>query len=205
MTSPTATEPFAASNLLVVRDFFDGATCARIIGEMRASRGGPATVYRPGATSPVDESLRRTTRLMLSDETSEFVRQKLLERRAEVEEFFGVALGGCEDPQFLRYVPGDFFVAHQDGNSRVLEFDHLRVRKVSVVIFLNGQRDAPAPDSYGGGSLVFFDPGVDTRRRELGLALGGERGTLVAFRAETTHEVTPVTFGERHTVVCWYR
>jgi SM-20-related protein len=202
VTSPA---PFSPSNLLVVRDFFPAETCARIIGEMRAARGGPATVYRPGATSPVDESLRRTTRLMLSDETVAFVRQKLLERKAEVERYFGVTLGGCEDPQFLRYAPGDFFVAHQDGNSRVLEFDHLRVRKVSVVIFLNSQRDAPAPDSYGGGSLVFFDPGVGPDRKELGLSLRGERGTLAAFRAETTHEVTPVTHGERHTVVCWYR
>ena len=30
-------------------------------------------------------------------------------------------------------------------------------------------------------------------------------GTLVAFRAETTHEVTPVTRGERYAIVSWYR
>ena len=30
-------------------------------------------------------------------------------------------------------------------------------------------------------------------------------GTLVAFRAEKTHEVTAVTRGERFTVVTWYR
>ena len=29
--------------------------------------------------------------------------------------------------------------------------------------------------------------------------------TLVAFRAETTHEVTPVTHGERHSIVYWLR
>ena len=29
--------------------------------------------------------------------------------------------------------------------------------------------------------------------------------TLVAFRAETTHEVTPVTRGERSAIVSWYR
>jgi predicted 2-oxoglutarate/Fe(II)-dependent dioxygenase YbiX len=30
-------------------------------------------------------------------------------------------------------------------------------------------------------------------------------GSLVAFRSETTHEVIPVTHGERFTVVSWYR
>jgi predicted 2-oxoglutarate/Fe(II)-dependent dioxygenase YbiX len=33
----------------------------------------------------------------------------------------------------------------------------------------------------------------------------GEPGTLVAFRSETTHEVTPVTHGQRYTIVSWYR
>jgi SM-20-related protein len=30
-------------------------------------------------------------------------------------------------------------------------------------------------------------------------------GTLVAYRAETTHEVTPVTHGERFTIASWFR
>jgi SM-20-related protein len=30
-------------------------------------------------------------------------------------------------------------------------------------------------------------------------------GTLVAFRADTTHEVVPVTYGERYTIVTWFR
>jgi hypothetical protein len=40
-------------------------------------------------------------------------------------------------PQFLRYEQGDFFVRHQDGNTRQLDFDHLRVRRISIVVFLN--------------------------------------------------------------------
>jgi predicted 2-oxoglutarate/Fe(II)-dependent dioxygenase YbiX len=35
--------------------------------------------------------------------------------------------------------------------------------------------------------------------------LEAEPGTLVAFRSETTHEVTPVTHGERYTIASWYR
>jgi len=28
---------------------------------------------------------------------------------------------------------------------------------------------------------------------------------LVAFRSETTHEVTPVTHGERYSIASWFR
>lgn len=198
-------DPASRPEIFSVRGFFDAPTCARIIEEARASWGGPATVYRPGAPTPVDESLRRTTRFMLSAETTEEVRRRIMERKPEVESHFGVSLTDCEAPQFLFYRPGDFFVAHQDGNTEQLQFDHLRVRRVSVVVFLTAQRDEPEPGAYCGGSLVIFDSDSDARRRELGHHLRGEPGLFVAFRSETTHEVTPVTHGERYSIVCWYR
>jgi SM-20-related protein len=173
--------------------------------EVRSARGGPATVYRPGATDPVNEDLRKTTRRMLSRETTEFVRERLLAEREIIERHFQVSLSDCEEPQFLFYKEGDFFVPHQDGNSEQLEFDHLRVRRISVVIFLSTQSDASGPHTYCGGSLVFFESGSDTNRKELGFHLKGERGLLVAFRAETTHEVPTVTGGERYSIVCWYK
>jgi SM-20-related protein len=200
-----ATEPAARFGLLLIDEFFDAAAREEIVAEMRAAWGGPATVYRPRASSPVDESLRKTTRKMLSEATTERVRRRLLERREEVGRHFGVALTDCEAPQFLLYREGDFFVAHQDGNTEQLQFDHLRVRRVSVVIFLGRQTPEPEPGAYCGGSLVFYEPDADPARKELGFPLAGRPGLLVAFRAETTHEVVPVTHGERHSIVCWYR
>ena len=191
--------------LLLVRNFFDARTCERIIAETRTAWGGPATIYTEGSTNPVNESLRKTTRLMLSDETTGWVRRRLLEHKTAVEQHFGISLNDCEDPQFLKYGVGDFFVAHQDGNTAQLEYDHLRVRRVSVVVFLIGQAAQPAPVAYCGGSLVFFDPHVDPSRKEMGAHLYGETGMFAAFPSETTHEVTPVTHGERYSIVCWYR
>ncbi|HEX8283149.1 MAG TPA: 2OG-Fe(II) oxygenase [Pyrinomonadaceae bacterium] len=191
--------------LYLSRGFLDAGECARLVEEVSAARGGPATVYRPRAASPVDERLRRTTRHMLSPETTERVRGLLLRRRDEVAEHFGLTLSDCEDPQFLRYREGDFFVAHQDGNTEQLQYDHLRVRRVSVVVFLNRQSAEPAHGAFGGGSLVFYEPHADTARKELGAPAPVEPGLLVAFRAETTHEVTPVTHGQRFAIVCWYR
>ncbi|HEV7377355.1 MAG TPA: 2OG-Fe(II) oxygenase [Pyrinomonadaceae bacterium] len=191
--------------LLMVRDFFDARACEEIIAEIRSAWGGPATVYSQGASSPVNEKLRKTTRRMLSPSTTAFVRQQLLEQKGRVERHFQISLSDCEEPQFLFYKEGDFFVPHQDGNSEQLEFDHLRVRRISVVIFLSQQSPEPGPNTYCGGSLVFFDPGVDTNRKELGYHLTGETGLLVAFRSETTHEVPLVTHGERYSIVCWYK
>jgi SM-20-related protein len=191
--------------LFLIRDFFDARTCEEMIAEMRLAWGGPATVYTEGATSPVNEKLRKTTRRMLSAQTTAFVRQRLLEQKAAVERHFRVSLSDCEEPQFLFYKEGDFFVPHQDGNSEQLEFDHLRVRRISVVIFLSRQSSEPGPNTYCGGSLVFLESAPGAGGREFSHHLTGETGLLVAFRSETTHEVPPVTHGERYSIVCWYK
>jgi SM-20-related protein len=191
--------------LFQLRDFFDAQVCEEIVAEIRSAWGGPATVYSEGASSPVNEQLRKTTRRMLSPSTTMFVKQQLLEQKQMVKQHFQISLSDCEEPQFLFYKEGDFFVPHQDGNSQQLEFDHLRVRRISVVIFLSQQSSEPAPNTYCGGSLVFFESNSDTDRKELGYHITGETGLLVAFRSETTHEVLPVTHGERYSIVCWYK
>jgi predicted 2-oxoglutarate/Fe(II)-dependent dioxygenase YbiX len=203
--TPSEKELAERVGLVVLEEFLDAPTCGRIIAEMRSAPGGPATVYRPGAQSPVDESLRKTTRLMLSEATTESVRRRLLGVKPEVERRFGLALSDCEAPQFLLYRAGDFFVPHQDGNTEQLQYDHLRVRRVSTVVFLSGQSALPAPDTYGGGALAFYEPGADLRGEAPALKLGGEPGLLVAFRADATHGVEAVTRGERFSIVCWYR
>ena len=197
-----ALETSANFDLLIARNFFDADTCAKLVAEMRSTRGGPATVYRSDSSGTVDESARRATRIEPSRETAEFVVRRLLEQRQAVEEHFRVSIKGCEEPQFLRYGEGDFFVAHQDGNTGLIRLDREESRKVSVSILLSRQTESPANGSYCGGSLVFHEWRAGRARGSL--AFGGDVGTLVAFRPETTHEVTPVTHGERFSIACWY-
>jgi SM-20-related protein len=111
-------------------------------------------------------------------------------------ERFGVALSAHEPLQFLRYETGGFFVAHQDGNTPLT-----RDRRISIVIFLNAQIPENVPGGYTGGELVFHAPypHVDRRHAVVGIA-----GSLLAFRSETTHEVTMVTGGERYTIASWF-
>jgi SM-20-related protein len=118
-----------------------------------------------------------------------------------IEKHFDVSLTECEEPQFLRYREGDFFVAHQDGNTGLLRLETER-RRISTVIFLSRESDVPGPNVFCGGALVLTNhhPSSD----HAPFRVSAERGTLVAFRSETTHEVTPVTHGERLSIVSWY-
>jgi predicted 2-oxoglutarate/Fe(II)-dependent dioxygenase YbiX len=197
------TDTTARFDPLVVENFFDARACAELPEELRAAAGAAATVYGGRvASGAVEERIRRAERLSPSRETAEFVRRRLLGHRAELAAHFRIELSDCEESQFLRYRVGDFFVAHQDGNTGLLRLERGQARRVSIVIPLSRQRDAPAPGVYCGGSLVFSGRLVGPRGVELPPLR--EPGALVAFRSETTHEVTPVTHGERYSIVGWF-
>jgi SM-20-related protein len=185
-------EQAAGFDLLLIEGFFDAKTCEHIVGEMRVAESVAATVYSDTASGVVDSRVRRTTRVVPSTETREFVLASLLAHRAAVEEHFLVRLSDCKEPQFLRYGVGDFFVAYKDGNTGMMRSEREMSRRVSVSILLSRQSERPERGAYCGGSLVFH-------------RWGGEAGTLVGFRPETTREVIPVTHGERYSIACWYR
>jgi SM-20-related protein len=92
-----------------------------------------------------------------------------------------------------------FFVAHQDGNTGPVNLDTDRTRRISVSIFLNHQSATAEPDTFGGGALVFSDWRSGKRQ-----AAQVETGMMVAFHSEVTHEVTPVTHGDRFAIISWY-
>jgi SM-20-related protein len=178
---------------LELRGALAGAALERVRRDMRAAAGSPA-----GLLGDVRSSARRATRLTPPDDTRAEVTALLERHRARVQEHFDRELDGCEEPQFLRYAPGDYFVPHQDGNTPLIH-DESRFRKVSVVIFLSEQSGEPRAGTFGGGSLVLHSAAGDS------LSLAPPPGTLVAFPAETTHEVTPIVHGERLSIVSWYR
>jgi SM-20-related protein len=184
-------------DLFIIKQFFEPLACDAMVAELKSSEASAATVYGRTTSGSVDQNTRRTLRVKPSDTTIELVMRRLLECKEAVEKHFAVTLSECEEPQFLRYREGDFFVAHQDGNTGLLRLDSER-RLISTVIFLSRESEVPEPNAYRGGALVF----TDLRNR---FHMHAEPGTLVAFRSETTHEVTPVTHGERYSIASWYR
>lgn len=184
-------------DLLVVPQFFEQRLCDAIAVELKAAAGSAASVYTSASSGTIDEMVRRTVRVKPSQETVDLIIQKLIACKDAVEKHFAVTLNECEEPQFLRYRVGDFFVAHQDGNTGLMLLDSEK-RRISTVIFLSRESESPEPDAFCGGSLVFSNLRNSFR-------MTAEPGTLVAFRSETTHEVTPVTHGERYSIASWYR
>ena len=176
----------------------DGDACANLKDELTLSPTTIAPVYIEGTDGTIHETIRKTTSLHPSAETVSEVHKRLLTAKSALEAHFGISLNDCEPPQFLRYKEGDFFVRHQDGNTHQLDFDHLRVRRISIVVFLNDFSDEPEANCYSGGLLHFYD-------QQGTYGLPGETGLLVAFSADTLHEVVPVTSGERFTIISWFR
>jgi predicted 2-oxoglutarate/Fe(II)-dependent dioxygenase YbiX len=186
-------------DLHIVKDFLDAATCRRLSSEMHRSPSKPALTYGKSESAVIDERVRRVVQVLPSAETIDLIQGRLREYRLALEQRFGIRISECESAQFLRYRVGDFFVAHQDGNTGLLKLKSDEGRRVSVSIFLNCESEVARTDTYGGGSLVFSDWRHDRR-----FQLQGEAGTLVAFRSGITHEVTPVTRGERYAIVTWF-
>ncbi|HKV35571.1 MAG TPA: 2OG-Fe(II) oxygenase [Pyrinomonadaceae bacterium] len=186
-------------DLFTVKQFLEPGVCRKIVAELSAAQSDAATVYGRTTSGAVEQNIRKTLRIRPSVATVESLVRRLWALKDSIEEHFAVALSECEDPQFLRYREGDFFVAHQDGNTGMMQLDTER-RLVSTVLFLSRESDSPQAGAHCGGSLVFGDYRTGSRFHMI-----GEPGMLVAFRAETTHEITPVTHGERYSIVSWYR
>lgn len=196
-------DPF---RLFLKRGFLDEDTCATIRGEARSVPGHPAPVYLDGSPDRIHQNVRKTTSIEISEDTTAMVHQRLRQLTSALSDHFELDLQDCEPPQFLMYQPGDFFVRHQDGNTEALEFDHLRVRRVSIVVFLNREAtEESVPESYGGGALTFYGNTPLPEDAPLVYELHGETGMLVAFAAQTTHEVPPISFGQRYSIVSWFR
>ena len=190
--------PAAHFNLFLLRNFLDAETCARLRAELSDAPTTQAPVYIQGSEGLVHETVRKTTSVHPAAETFSDIHARLLQQKSALEQHFGEALSDCERPQFLRYEKGDFFVRHQDGNTRQLDFDHLRIRRISIVVFLNDFSIEPEEHCFSGGTLNFYD---QTRI----FALEGKTGLLVAFSSDIFHEVLPVTSGERFTIISWFR
>ncbi len=196
---------FARLGLFTIREFLNLETCGRLLTEAQAAARRQATVIQKTDGAKIDEGVRRTRYAIVSEETTAFLRDRLLAIESDIANHFHVSLSGCEPPDFLIYEPGDFFLAHTDrGKEAAPKYEGILRRRVSVVLFLNGEQSGPGTSGYSGGALTFYGLLKDPRAKELGLSLVGEPGLLVAFPADMVHAVTTVTSGERYTVVSWF-
>ena len=175
-----------------------------LVDEMRSAPHAATEVFLYAEQSyVVAEEVRSVRTVQVSPEARADVERWLASLLPELSAFFDEDLVAFEPVQFLRYEPGDHFVAHRDADD--YEPRH-RARKVSIVTYLNSQDPDPTTaDGFGGGELLLMVFGDDPRARELGIPAAPIAGTTVAFRSSLVHEVRPVEHGSRFTLVTWAR
>jgi SM-20-related protein len=198
-----AAEFLTRLGLFCVRDFLEAHTCARLRSEVRAAPRVPGAVGGESGDYQINRGARSTDIAEVSPEAEALVDARLDAATSDIERHFSVELEGRQRLQFLVYKPGDFFEAHHDRNPSPEAAEFSRQRRVSVVVFLNDEAREPGTDVYGGGALTFYGLLGGKGDKQVGLPIVGERGLLVAFDSGIAHSVTPVTHGERFTVVTW--
>ena len=175
-------------------DFLDEAACRQIRRAM--DRGKPENAELATDAMAQDDTVRRAVSVDIDAATIGQVEARLDALRGTLATFFGLELSGREGAGFLRYRPGGFYSPHRD-RADVASWPGAARRAIALVAFLNGSREIDARGEFSGGVLRLFgeDKAIDVHARQ---------GQLVAFRADTLHEVTAVVGGTRDVIVDWF-
>lgn len=189
----------APPSLYVHAQFLSPATLDACAALLHGADGELAAMQpEPGAPLAVVEQVRRAWELEVPDSLHDELVAAIERLRGHLEELFAVRLEPCDGVAVLRYPPGAFYRTHRDIG-RAPDPHGLHRRAVSIVIFLNSA--APRPDAaFAGGELRLANTADDD---EVVRRIVPEAGTLVAFRSDLLHEVTPVASGTRGTAVTW--
>ena len=165
-----------------------------MLAELMSLPDEPAALYSLSQESAIDEHTRRARSVTPPANTTAPINRVFDDVRPALEDHFQVTLREREEPHYLVYHPGDFFVAHHD---RPRAHDTaISSRQISGVLFLN--------DNFSGGDLRFYGLFDGERWATIGFPCPPAPGLLVAFPAGTLHEVAPITAGVRGTVVTWF-
>jgi SM-20-related protein len=192
---------FEDIGMFVIKDFLSTEVCQRLIAEMRSSRQDQAMIYRTDTkTTEVNTDIRTTMEVKVSASTRLYVKELLLSLRRSLQIFFEVEID-FREISFIIYREGGFFLPHQD---RGLLNEAAGLRKLTVIIFLNGQSEEPGLSGYQGGSLVFYKVLDDPYLKGYGFPLAAQPGLLISFPSDTLHEVMPITAGERYAIVAFF-
>ena len=175
--------------------FLPDDECAAWCAEMDQAPRQTGAVRDPDQpdTDRVEPVDRRAFDCDVSDETTRSIVERVARVAPEVAGHFAMALTQSEVPHFVRYEPGGFYRPHRDIYVDLVLPEPLASRRVSVVVFLN--------DDFAGGVLRLCSHEAGAFESRNAIDVASEPGLLVAFRADTWHEVTPITHGVRSTIV----
>ena len=185
------------------RRFLDDRALRGLLTQFHQALPEPARVFDGGPDAVVDMAVRHTWQVPVSEVAAD-VNGRIGALRDDLARHFGVPLGDHEGATVLMYPTGGFYETHADRATDTERKILASQRRVSIVVFLNAMRTPPGPADYTGGALTFYGLLDDPAWRSFGFALEPEPGLLVAFPSHVIHEVTPVTAGDRYTIVDWF-
>lgn len=174
------------TKVAVLPDLIDAGTCARAIA---LARSFPPTEGRVGMSDVRKPEIRRS-QIWFFDPgpDTDFIFSPLRDAVRYVNEGFRLDLTGfatgCQIARYSSEVQGHYNWHIDLGTERFSR------RKLSLTVQLSRAED------YEGGDLEFHLSGLDSARMR-------RQGTLIAFPSFHEHRITPVTRGERFSLVAW--
>jgi predicted 2-oxoglutarate/Fe(II)-dependent dioxygenase YbiX len=181
--------------IFIAEHAMDDATCRRVQAAMDAGVREPSEVIDDDMT--LVEAVRRASHIEVPPVVFELIDAHLDRLRNAIGDFFERPLEGREGVNLLRYDAGGFYKPHVD-KADLAAWPPAARRAFTVVLFLESSRDADPVGGFSGGLLRLFPEAAEP------VDIVPRRGMLVAFPAETVHEVSPVVGGHRDTVVDWF-
>lgn len=173
----------------------DDATCRRVQAAMDVGVREPSEVIEDEMS--LVEDVRRASHIEVPAAIFELIDAHLDAQREAVADFFDWPLEGREGVNLLRYDAGGFYKPHID-RADLPAWPPAAQRAFTVILFLESAREAETGGGFSGGVLRLLPDGDES------IDIVPRRGLLIAFPADTIHEVLPVTEGHRDTVVDWF-
>jgi len=182
--------------IFIAEHAMDDATCRRVQMAMDVGVREPTEVI--DVDMALADDVRRASHIEVPPVFFEIIDAYLDEQRGAIGAFFNWELNGREGVNLLRYERGGFYKPHVD-RADLPAWPPAAHRTITVVLFLESSREAESAGGFSGGVLRLFPEDHNAP-----VDIIPKRGMLVAFPADTVHEVLPVLDGHRDTVVDWF-
>lgn len=166
------------------------AECKKIISASEYLPDAPAYI---NDEATIDLSFRKVNRWRIpNDQTHSWIYERICQTLLSAnKDFWNLDVDLIETVELLHYsfIPGEEFQGHYNKHS---DFGgNATTRKLSYASLLSD------PGDFEGGDLVLY------LRKDV--VMPKEQGQVVVFPSLTFHEVTPVTQGNRWSLVTWIR
>ena len=181
MSFIVAPQPDTTQHGVIQLDSLGNAVCKKLINLHHKITAISARVGNSDGNYDVVSNIRDVMTYPIEDSYPTHILEKIA---VDANETFNYDLIGLiEKPALLRYLaPSNGYDWHCD-----ISEGYESLRKISIIINLN--------DGYEGGDFELFSQGSQT------ISLG--KGDVIAFSPFLPHRITPVTKGERWSLVAW--